>query len=630
MQTKYICIPIYIFTLFLSSPLYAQKREGALKLLGQGLNIYKQEKYEDAFEYFKKSLEISNVLNDQELIGMNLWQIGKVYQSRKQYNIALTYYDDAEKIARKLNIPEFLADILSDHSEVFSWLGHYKKALIYLNEELRIRKELGSTLPVSNLHNEIGTLCSLLGHYEKAIEHYDEALRINNLVYFNQKQTLEQKELDDVAPVIMFETSKILLNLGVVYTEIGQYDKAIDIFDNIITIRGLPLISSALNNLGGVYAELGQFNRAISLYEEALALSIEQNAPWEIALSHSNIGLAYLYLGQHNKALFHAEKAQSISKVNKFPANITAQELLIIGNIYLLQKNYKEAEKRFYEVNNLVKDSDDKNKGTGGIVDVYIATGKYLRALYLLEQIAPDWNNSDPYLIEFNTRKGYSLIGVKRFKDASYELLKAVTLIEDIKRRVHNAKDFLKGRTKPYRGLVEVLSDRALLGERADKRFVLYGASLTSNAFYFSELTKARNLLKEIAYSARMQEKNEMPSSLIKKEQDLQFQISAVDNLWVNVYTKSKEGFKELVDRKKKLKKDLDALISQIRKDYPRYVALNYPKPFPAEELPLRSDEVLLEYAVTDDATYLFVVRKGGVERIVKVDVGKQELESLV
>jgi len=71
-------------------------------------------------------------------------------------------------------------------------------------------------------------------------------------------------------------------------------------------------------------------------------------------------------------------------------------------------------------------------------------------------------------------------------------------------------------------------------------------------------------------------------------------------------------------------------LINELRQKYPRYAALNYPAPVKAEELPLKSDEVLLEYTVTDDATYLFVVRKGGVKRVIEIPLGKEELEEIL
>ena len=118
--------------------------------------------------------------------------------------------------------------------------------------------------------------------------------------------------------------------------------------------------------------------------------------------------------------------------------------------------------------------------------------------------------------------------------------------------------------------------------------------------------------------SVKQYSKAELPEALRKKEEDILNQLSVIDNIWEDAYIKGEEAFKELVKRRENLQKELDSLISVFRKEYPMYAALNYPKPIFAEQLPLKDEEVLLEYAITDDATYLFRVKKGGVEKVIK------------
>src|SRR4029453_13429554 len=71
-----------------------------------------------------------------------------------------------------------------------------------------------------------------------------------------------------------------------------------------------------------------------------------------------------------------------------------------------------------------------------------------------------------------------------------------------------------------------------------------------------------------------------------------------------------------LLERKQRLTQDLHTLIARLRQEYPKYAALHYPQPIPPEALPLREQEVLLEYALGEEATYLFRVRKGGVDKV--------------
>ena len=82
--------------------------------------------------------------------------------------------------------------------------------------------------------------------------------------------------------------------------------------------------------------------------------------------------------------------------------------------------------------------------------------------------------------------------------------------------------------------------------------------------------------------------------------------------------------------KKDQLTQELYNFIAELRTTYPSYAALHYPQPVPAKDLPLRSNEVLLEYAIGDKSSTLFLVRKGGVEKVLPIAIGKETLETKV
>ena len=84
------------------------------------------------------------------------------------------------------------------------------------------------------------------------------------------------------------------------------------------------------------------------------------------------------------------------------------------------------------------------------------------------------------------------------------------------------------------------LSERAIKGEKIDENFTAYGKDLASNAFYFSESTKARTLLEAMTQSAKQYSKAELPEALRKKEEDILNQLSAIENIWEDTYKKEK------------------------------------------------------------------------------------------
>ncbi|MBI3583090.1 MAG: CHAT domain-containing protein [Nitrospinae bacterium] len=138
-----------------------------------------------------------------------------------------------------------------------------------------------------------------------------------------------------------------------------------------------------------------------------------------------------------------------------------------------------------------------------------------------------------------------------------------------------------------------------------------------------------------MAESAKKSQRVELPEEIREKEQSILNQLSAIENQWDDAYKRGEDVLRRLKERKDGLNAELNNLITELRQKYPSYTALNYPKPIPPEELPLKDDEVLLEYAIGDDAGYLFVVdgsagSPGGVKRLIKIPLSREEIEAKV
>ncbi|MFZ2088687.1 MAG: CHAT domain-containing protein, partial [Desulfobaccales bacterium] len=86
----------------------------------------------------------------------------------------------------------------------------------------------------------------------------------------------------------------------------------------------------------------------------------------------------------------------------------------------------------------------------------------------------------------------------------------------------------------------------------------------------------------------------------------------------------------EAKEKKERLVSAQRALVKELRQKFPVYAALHYPEPLPARELPLKPQEVLLEYALGDKASYVLVVRQGGVKKIIRLPLGRKALEGKV
>ena len=149
------------------------------------------------------------------------------------------------------------------------------------------------------------------------------------------------------------DISTCLNNIGIIYKEIGYYDRALSYMNQALDIdRRLDinkLISIDLNNLGSTYirksTEIGKSEnllRALTCFEECLRLAQkDQDRRTEVQVLN-NIGTVYMELENYSRARETLLLAQSKGgKVNDIET--TGMILSNIGSVYLHQKDPQTA-----------------------------------------------------------------------------------------------------------------------------------------------------------------------------------------------------------------------------------------------------------------------------------------------
>jgi tetratricopeptide (TPR) repeat protein len=118
------------------------------------------------------------------------------------------------------------------------------------------------------------------GQYDKAISEYTKALKI--------KPTY----------------AEAYYNRGYTYTIKGKYDDAIRDFDKALELN--PKYAKAYHIRGIAYASKGQYNQAISDYTKALEMNPQD------AIAYCNRGVAYYFRKEYGKSWENVKKAQSL------------------------------------------------------------------------------------------------------------------------------------------------------------------------------------------------------------------------------------------------------------------------------------------------------------------------------
>ncbi|MCX5795792.1 MAG: CHAT domain-containing protein [Elusimicrobia bacterium] len=160
----------------------------------------------------------------------------------------------------------------------------------------------------------------------------------------------------------------------------------------------------------------------------------------------------------------------------------------------------------------------------------------------------------------------------------------------------------------------------------------LVRVSSDEDAFYYAETARARILTKSLG-ERRSAEVAPLAPESSKRETALQARQAE--------YERRRDSARELsrgridVDRfagaaDRSLDRDREEFLTELRRTRPDYAAAHYPEPLHAADIPLRQDEVLLEYAVTEPSTKVFVVKGGKVAAARTIPISRRELVRLV
>lgn len=110
---------------------------------------------------------------------------------------------------------------------------------------------------------------------------------------------------------------RAMVFLGYVYNELGQYDKAIDIYSEVIGHGRSKNLLSAYYGIAFAYGKIGDFKQSLNYYKKALGLG-------ESAALHYKTGRACMSLDDHKTAAEHFTKALKLD-----PNLVTVYPLLI-------------------------------------------------------------------------------------------------------------------------------------------------------------------------------------------------------------------------------------------------------------------------------------------------------------
>src|SRR5262245_4980933 len=414
-----------------------------------------------------------------------------------------------------------------------------------------------------------------------------------------------------------------LASLSHLYQELGDYrqafecaNKSLRLYEELNHPRGT---ADALAELAYIYGFQNNFQQALACFERASLIYQELEDKLKIAIMRFAIVEQHEGLGNYDRAL---EIYQDLLKQTAGHGDQVGAAVILgsIGRIHAEQRRYTDAREYYLKSLQASEAANYEPAIAECLVpmsQVYLAEGKCAeaaplaaRAVSLARQIA-----SQRLLYSALTSVGYCQLGLNHPAEARRAFDEAVSIIEELRlQTAGGAEDrqrYFEQGLNTYHGMLSLLVKEDQIQE----------------ALVFAERAKARALLDTLR-QGRVSIQKAMTTDEQVQERRLRSELTRL-NTQLSRATQSDrpdaERIGEIKSRLEKARLDFEALQTSLYTTRPELRVQRGEAPIiKAEELTALlpdATSALLEYTVTDDKTYLFVITKAAVKAEVEVRI---------
>ena len=247
----------------------------------------------------------------------------------KLLDSAIAYGHLAHRLAQDIAYPQGKAAAAYRLAYAFDLSGKLQDALDHYELARQYYTETGDKEWIATCMHGKGVACYFQGDYGRSLEYYLAALE-----YERANELLEDE-------------ANTLLNIGVLYRIMENYDEAIRIYQQNIPIRkqlqDSVNLAKVYNNMGVVYTYQNQLDSAITYLDSSIVIYRALKDSFLLATVYITLGDAYLEAGQDlEKARLHLLEGYHI--VRKYDDNIQqSKALLYLGQLESRSDNHQLA-----------------------------------------------------------------------------------------------------------------------------------------------------------------------------------------------------------------------------------------------------------------------------------------------
>ncbi|SMG10069.1 Serine phosphatase RsbU, regulator of sigma subunit [Marivirga sericea] len=191
----------------------------------------------------------------------------------------------------------------------------------------------------TNLHDS-----SKLQIYKELLYSFSTSDPSQAILYGTKGLELAQKKTDKLAE------TQFLNNLGIAYYGLGDYEKTLNYFLQVLKMekdRQSPqALSRAMNNVGIIFEEIGRLDRAAEYYQQSLKIKEEFSDSLGISNTMSNLGLLFMKRELPEKAIKYFRASYKIDKDFEYTVGIYNS----LHNIGVYHKDYGDVDSAVYYI----------------------------------------------------------------------------------------------------------------------------------------------------------------------------------------------------------------------------------------------------------------------------------------
>lgn len=523
-----------------------------------GVYFYSNGNHKQAQAEARKALNLSRVLGDRPQEAKALHTIGNAFHALDKVKPAIEFHLAALNIREELGDRFGQFEILVKLGYAYVNLSEMREAEKVYGRALNISREIKKPQAEAAAERALGNLKTKIGQRQEAFTHFDRALEI-------------LKPLDEprIKATVTGGLAYAFECAGDTTKALEKYQEALEAFTALKSKWG---IAETETPIGEIHFALKDYSKAFEHYNRALDLFREMKMARWVATTLRNLGLVYDAMGNRAEALRCYRESIALTTAGH-DLRSEAYTLNYLGNIYERDGSFLEAQTRYKKALKYSKESSDR-------------AGQSL-ALFSLAHLARDR---------------------RQLENAREYIDEAIGIAEELRADLVNHElraAYFASAGQYYDLKIDILM--RLHDQRPEAGYAVL-------AFETSERARARSLIDSLG-ETRAGIRKGIDSALLQQEQNLQARRNEIADRLQRLGPSGRhtEEYQRLNREIVQLSMESQRLSDRIKLNNPRYAALTQPQPLGLSEIQRRlldGDSLLLEYALGDERSYCWVVKR--------------------